>query len=32
MDVWNPQGLPWFFVLLFACFLAATLGARRWAP
>jgi MFS family permease len=30
MNVWNPQGLPWFFVVLFACFLAATLGARRW--
>ncbi|MBV8614056.1 MAG: MFS transporter [Acetobacteraceae bacterium] len=32
MDVWNSQGLPWFFVVLFACLLAATLGARRWAP
>ncbi|HJS87864.1 MAG TPA: MFS transporter [Acetobacteraceae bacterium] len=31
MDVWNPQGLPWFFVVLFACFLGATLGARRWS-
>ena len=24
MDLWNPQGLPWFFVLLFAAFLVAT--------
>jgi MFS family permease len=24
MDLWNPQGLLWFFVLLFAAFLAAT--------
>jgi MFS family permease len=24
MDLWNPQGLLWFFVLLFAAFLVAT--------
>ncbi|HVC60942.1 MAG TPA: MFS transporter [Acetobacteraceae bacterium] len=24
MDLWDPQGLFWFFVLLFAAFLAAT--------
>jgi predicted MFS family arabinose efflux permease len=29
MDVWNPQGLLGFFVLLFAMFLPATLMARN---
>ncbi|HXZ00497.1 MAG TPA: MFS transporter [Stellaceae bacterium] len=29
MDLWNPQGLPAAFALLFALFLAATLFARR---
>jgi MFS family permease len=29
MDIWNPQGLFGFFVLLFAAFLPATLLARR---
>lgn len=29
MDIWNPQGLLGFFVLLFAAFLPATLLARR---
>jgi MFS family permease len=24
MDLWNPQGLLWFFVVLFAAFLAST--------
>jgi MFS family permease len=29
MDIWNPQGLLGFFVLLFAAFLPATLLASR---
>ncbi len=31
MDLWNPQGLLWFFVLLFAAFLVAT-GVRSGNP
>ncbi len=29
MDAWNPQGLLGFFVVVFACFLALTVGAWR---
>ncbi len=29
MDAWNPQGLLGFFIMVFGCFLAVTLGVRR---
>ncbi len=32
MDLWNPEGLPAAFALLFALFLAATLLGRSRAP
>ena len=31
MDIWNPQGLLGFFVLVFAAFLPVTLLARRFS-